>query len=92
MNLKIMEKMVERAGKTFLTKDEWELIKKQHDYRCVYCGDQPEVLTKDHVVPLSRSGLHTADNVVPCCRSCNGEKGDRLLSEWGIVPYWWRES
>ena len=47
--------------------------------RCQYCGDRAETL--DHVVPRSRGGLHTWDNVVAACRPCNVHKADRLLHD-----------
>ena len=45
--------------------------------RCQYCGRSAESI--DHVVPRSKGGGHTWDNVVACCRRCNTYKGDRLL-------------
>ena len=50
-------------------------------HRCQYCGGAAESL--DHVVPRSRGGEHTWENVVACCRRCNMHKGDRLPSEVG---------
>lgn len=46
---------------------------------CQYCGDRAETL--DHVVPRSRGGGHSWENVVAACRPCNVHKADRLLSE-----------
>jgi 5-methylcytosine-specific restriction endonuclease McrA len=37
----------------------------------------------DHVVPRSRGGTHTWDNVVSCCRRCNHVKADRTVAELG---------
>ena len=48
-------------------------------HRCQYCGDLAENI--DHVVPRSRGGTHTWDNVVAACRPCNARKEDRLLHE-----------
>jgi 5-methylcytosine-specific restriction endonuclease McrA len=48
-------------------------------HRCQYCGSNAENL--DHVVPRSRGGTHTWENVVASCRSCNARKEDRLPSE-----------
>jgi len=48
-------------------------------YRCQYCGETAENL--DHVVPRSKGGGHTWDNVVAACRPCNTRKEDRLLHE-----------
>ena len=62
------------------------LVKKFGNYQCAYCGIYDN-LTIDHVIPLSRGGLHTFDNLVPACRNCNEEKGNRTPEEWGKFPY-----
>lgn len=51
-------------------------------HRCQYCGRPAENL--DHVVPRSRGGTHSWDNVVASCRTCNARKEDRLPSECGM--------
>lgn len=51
-------------------------------HRCQYCGRSAENL--DHVVPRSRGGTHTWENVVACCRRCNTRKGNRLPQEVGL--------
>lgn len=50
---------------------------------CQYCGEvlPANELTLDHVVPRSRGGLSTWENLVACCHSCNRRKGNKLLSE-----------
>lgn len=50
--------------------------------RCQYCGAAAENL--DHVVPRSKGGTHTWDNVVAACRPCNTRKEDRLLADSGL--------
>ena len=55
--------------------------------RCQYCGRvfaQSE-LNLDHVVPLSRGGVSTWENVVCACVSCNSRKGNRTPSEAGML-------
>ena len=49
--------------------------------RCVYCGAAATSL--DHVVPKSRGGPHTWDNVVSACGRCNHVKADRGIAELG---------
>ncbi len=49
------------------------------DNRCQYCGGKAESI--DHVVPRSRGGENTWENVVAACRACNTRKRDRLVSE-----------
>jgi 5-methylcytosine-specific restriction endonuclease McrA len=58
------------------TAAEWQELKEQYNYRCVYCGEQFERLTQDHIIPLNKGGAHTKSNIVPACRRCNGRKGD----------------
>ncbi len=50
---------------------------------CQYCGETlpPADLTLDHVVPRSRGGNSTWENLVACCHPCNRHKGNRMLSE-----------
>lgn len=52
-------------------------------HRCQYCGATAENI--DHVIPRSRGGTHTWDNVVAACRRCNTRKEDRLLHEVGLT-------
>lgn len=52
------------------------------DHRCQYCGRTAECL--DHVVPRSKGGLHTWENVVACCRPCNLAKADAPLSSTAL--------
>ena len=49
--------------------------------RCVYCGAGASSI--DHVVPRSRGGTHTWDNVVAACGRCNHAKADRSVAELG---------
>ena len=51
-------------------------------HRCQYCGQKAETI--DHVVPRSRGGGHSWDNVVAACRPCNLRKADRSLRDCGL--------
>lgn len=53
------------------------------EFQCQYCGAQ-ESLTFDHVVPRSRGGRTTWDNVVASCGPCNLTKGSRTLKQSGL--------
>lgn len=52
-------------------------------HRCQYCGATAENI--DHVIPRSRGGTHTWENVVAACRPCNTRKEDRFLHEVGLT-------
>ena len=61
------------------------------DYSCRYCGRHRnelrarECLTRDHILPISRGGGNSWDNVVTACSTCNHRKGDRLPHEAGLT-------
>lgn len=52
-------------------------------YRCQYCGTKCAIdrLTYDHVIPRSRGGRTTWDNIVSCCDTCNAHKSNRTPAE-----------
>lgn len=47
---------------------------------CQYCGKtfSRQELTIDHIVPRSKGGKSTWDNVVCCCATCNRKKGGKI--------------
>jgi hypothetical protein len=60
---------------------------------CAYCGQRFPIreLSRDHIIPVSRGGKNTWNNVVTACRSCNTRKSDATPEEAGMtllyVPY-----
>jgi 5-methylcytosine-specific restriction endonuclease McrA len=52
-------------------------------HRCQYCGSERH-LTVDHVVPRSKGGADTWDNLVTSCAPCNRKKGDRPAHAAGL--------
>lgn len=52
-------------------------------WECQYCGRRGS-LTMDHVIPRSKGGDTSWENVVACCASCNRRKGDRSVSQSGM--------
>ncbi|MBV9511644.1 MAG: HNH endonuclease [Caulobacteraceae bacterium] len=55
-------------------------------FACQYCG-KGEDLTFDHLIPRSRGGRTTWENIVTACAPCNLTKGGRTASEAGMHPY-----
>lgn len=51
---------------------------------CQYCGTQKGPFTVDHVIPKSRGGKDTWENLVCACVKCNLKKGDMLPEEVGM--------
>ena len=56
-------------------------------FRCQYCGTRRAMreLNYDHVLPRSRGGRTTWENVVTACYPCNTRKGDRTPAESGML-------
>jgi 5-methylcytosine-specific restriction endonuclease McrA len=55
-------------------------IFKRDGGRCQYCGSGHD-LTLDHVMPRSRGGKSSWDNLVTACKACNSKKGDYTPDE-----------
>jgi len=55
-------------------------------YTCQYCHSSLSggELTLDHVIPRSRSGETSWENLVACCNPCNNKKGSRTPEEAGM--------
>ena len=50
-------------------------------HRCAYCAKMASTI--DHVLPRSRGGADSWENLVACCLRCNNVKGDRTPHEMG---------
>lgn len=62
-------------------------------YICAYCGSvyKKHILTRDHIIPVSKGGPDTWENCVTSCQGCNQYKGDKTLEQADMkliyVPY-----
>jgi len=59
------------------------LVYARDQYTCQYCGGHfsASQLTMDHVIPKSRGGQKTWENIVTACKRCNQKKGNRTPDE-----------
>jgi 5-methylcytosine-specific restriction endonuclease McrA len=55
-------------------------IFRRDNEECVYCGSTKQ-LTLDHVIPRSRGGGNSWDNLVTCCHNCNVRKSNKTPQE-----------
>lgn len=55
-------------------------------FQCQYCAIKLPVneLTFDHIIPVSKSGTTSWENVVTCCKGCNTKKGSKSLKASGL--------
>ena len=59
-------------------------VLRRDKHACQYCGGTKQ-LTLDHVIPRSKGGKHSWDNVVIACERCNSRKGDCTPSQAGMI-------
>ena len=64
------------------TAKQWTEMKECYHNCCFYCGNQPEQLEMEHMIPLSKGGDHTSSNIVPACQRCNLLKGTKTFWEF----------
>ncbi len=70
--IRLPYKKVELSRKNILRRD---------SHQCQYCGTKSADLTIDHVIPRSRGGSDTWENLVTACTKCNNKKGNRTPDE-----------
>lgn len=58
-------------------------IFKRDKYECGYCGSKKN-LTIDHIIPRSKGGDNSWNNLITCCNRCNNEKDDKTPEEAGM--------
>ncbi|GAA6383492.1 hypothetical protein I2900191A2_21380 [Intestinibacter bartlettii] len=63
-----------------------EKIKERDNYTCQKCGlsveQEPNLLLEiDHIIPLSKNGLTTEENLQTLCWKCNRSKGSKILKD-----------
>jgi hypothetical protein len=65
----------------------FEVFNRDH-FTCQYCGAQPPsvVLVCDHIIPVSKGGLTSSENLVTAYESCNAGKADKKLGDAIIRP------
>ncbi len=54
-------------------------------HSCQYCSYSGDDLTLDHVVPRSRGGIDSWENIVTACVRCNVKKGNRTPREASML-------
>jgi 5-methylcytosine-specific restriction endonuclease McrA len=64
-----------------LTTLDWEEIKKDFKNECAYCGEKTS-LEIEHIIPVSKGGGLTKSNIIPSCKKCNINKGNKNFIKW----------
>ena len=66
----------------YISDEQWLACLSYFDGQCAYCGTTRGRLTVDHLVPQSKGGTSTLNNMVPACEACNQRKADHEWREW----------
>ncbi|MDU1313944.1 MAG: HNH endonuclease [Clostridium septicum] len=74
-------KMAKKVISTFNNSD-WKQCKEYFNNECAYCGRSLKNLTQDHLIPLSKGGNYTKNNIIPVCRNCNSKKHNKDFFTW----------
>ena len=56
-------------------------VLRRDSHRCAYCGRSASTI--DHIIPRSRGGEDSWENLVAACHGCNSRKADRTLAQLG---------
>lgn len=72
----------ENGGK--ITRKQWRELCRQFNHRCASCSRKTK-LTMDHIVPLSKGGAHSIENIQPLCMTCNQKKHTKTIKYQCIV-------
>lgn len=65
-----------------LTPEQWKQCLEFFNYKDAYTGLPMETISQDHVIPLSKNGAYTRENIIPCELSVNCSKQDSDMEEW----------
>lgn len=58
-------------------RDYRQMVFERDNYTCQQCGATTD-LTVDHIIPVSRGGDSSGNNLTTLCRSCNSSKGTKV--------------
>ena len=55
--------------------------KEYFNYSCAYCGNTNN-LTQEHVIPVTKGGSYSKNNIIPACITCNCSKQNEDINIW----------
>lgn len=74
---------------SFSTSKRISVFKKTNGF-CAYCGVRFASFSEmciDHIVPKIQLGSNAISNLMPCCRSCNSEKGTKHIEQYRLFKW-----
>lgn len=87
---RVKRRSLERAATVNLYRiNQWvQAVRARKQNQCYYCENPVtlEFLHFDHIIPISKGGQHSVENLCVSCKKCNQIKSAKLLSEWSHHP------
>lgn len=60
------------------TLPQWKYLLDFYGHQCMMCGTGKD-LTIDYVIPISKGGMHSIENIQILCQACNSHKGTKIM-------------
>jgi hypothetical protein len=73
------------GSKAEFSLNDWVSIVESFNHCCAYCLKHENIcgpLTQEHIVPFSKGGEYSVDNIIPACRFCNSSKHNKSLLQF----------
>lgn len=84
-------KHIQNNTENTFTANDWLSCLEHFNNTCAYCGCDSK-LSQDHVIPVSKLGSYTVDNIIPSCKPCNSSKRSSDFEAWYKTrPYYTEE-
>ncbi len=78
----IRRRTLQKKAIATLTLEEWEKCLKYFDHKDAYTGLPMDIVSQDHVIPVSKGGSYAMSNIVPCERDINCSKSAKDIFDW----------
>jgi 5-methylcytosine-specific restriction endonuclease McrA len=79
----LIRNILKNLGDESFNKDDWIKTKEYFNNKCAYCNSEGELVI-EHAIPINKEklGEHKIGNIIPSCKKCNSEKGDKDYREF----------
>lgn len=87
LNITTSQKVILRKSQRNLDqKVAWKVYRRD-GFKCVYCNEENEPLTVDHIILWEENGDSVPANLISSCKKCNHTRGNMPFEQWIESPY-----
>lgn len=87
----VVKALVRKSERQISQQVSWTVFRRD-EFKCRYCGAADVPLTVDHLITWESGGMSVPENLVACCRKCNGARGETPYADWLMDSYYKRVS